>query len=178
MTSLEGFYNPNAEAATDFAPLPAGEYVAEISAASIEPISNTRNLGHCLKITWKVNEGEFTNRLVFQRLNLRPSGEMNNSAKVEAIAETQFAAIRQAIGLGGVVVKDVAEILFKQAIIRLSVKIDPNGQYSPQNEVKGYKPYAMALGAPMPQASPPAAASAPAPRAAPPAGKAPLAWQR
>jgi hypothetical protein len=178
MTSLEGFYDPNTEARTGFEPLPAGEYVAEISAASIEPISNTRNLGHCLKITWKVNEGEFANRMVFQRLNMRPTAEMKNSAEVQKYAEIDFASIREAIGLGKVVVKDVGEILFRRALIRVSVKNDPTGQYGPQNEVKGYKPYG---GAPAPAAtyaSPPAAASAPAPRAAPPAGKAPLAWQR
>ncbi len=135
MANIAGAYDPNAEASSDFEPLPAGEYRAKIIESEIEPVSQRNNYGRCLKLTWQVEGGPFDNRLVWQRLNMWAEG-MNNIDKVISIAQSQFAAIRQATGK--MAPQDSSELHHIPCLIR--VKLKPgDGQYGPSNEIGGVK---------------------------------------
>lgn len=136
MANLAGMYDPNAEASGDFDPIPAGEYRAEIVESDIEDISKKDNKGRCLKLTWKVQGGEFDGRLVWQRLNMWGEN-MTNNDKVVSIAQSQFASIRQATGKANV--NDSTELHHIPCMIRVAVKVDQSGQYAPQNEIKAVK---------------------------------------
>lgn len=159
MVNLAGSYDETAAPGGDFDPIPAGEYIAEIIDSAVDDISRRDDKGRCLKLTWRVKDGEFDGRLIWQRLNLWAEN-MNNLDKVRSIAEQQFAGIRHATGK--VHVKDSEELHYIPCLIRVAVQVDKSGQYPPQNEIKSVK----AVGGQGP-------ASAPAPRAAPPRQPAP-----
>jgi len=137
MANIAGSYDPNAEPSGDFDPIPAGEYRAKIIESEIEDISKNHNYGRCLKLTWQVETGQYDGRLVWQRLNMWGEN-MNNNDKVVSIAQSQFAAIRQATGK--LAPQDSTELHGIPCMIRVKVKTDPNGQYGPSNEVTSVKP--------------------------------------
>jgi len=136
MANIANTYDPNAEATSTFEPVPAGEYRANIIEAEIEDVSKRDNKGRCLKLTWKLETGPYDGRLIWQRLNLWAEN-MNNLDKVINIANSQFAAIREATGRSAP--QDTDELLHIPCIIKLSVRHDPSGQYEPQNEVRSVK---------------------------------------
>lgn len=139
MANIAGSYDPNAEASGDFEPIPAGEYRAKIIESEIEEISKRDNKGRCLKLTWQIETGPHDGRLIWQRLNMWGEN-MNNIDKVISIANSQFAAIREATGK--LAPQDSVELHDIPCMIRVSIRVDPTGQYGPQNEVKGVKPLA------------------------------------
>lgn len=157
MANIAGSYDPNAAPSEDFAPVPAGDYVAEIIDSAIEEISRQSAKGRCLKLVWKVNGGDFDGRQIWQRINLWPEN-MNNVQKVIEIANSQFASIRTATGVQ--FPNDTSELHHRPCMLRVTVRTDPNGQYAPQNEVKSVA----ALNA---QPAAPAATQPPAQRQAP-----------
>jgi len=134
MVNIAGSYDEQAEAQGEFEPIPAGDYRAKIIEASIEDVSKKDNKGRCLKLTWQIEGGPNDNRLVWQRLNLWGEN-MNNIDKVISIANSQFAAIRQACGKP--IVQDTDELLHIPCTIRVKLKNDP--QYEPSNEVGNVK---------------------------------------
>lgn len=130
MANLAGSYDQNAEPGGDFDPIPAGKYRAVIVESDVEDISRQSNKGRCLKLTWKVDGGQYDGRLIWQRLNLWPEN-MNNMDKVVQIANAQFASIRQATGK--IAVQDSEELHHIPCMI--GVKIRKSEGYSDQNEV-------------------------------------------
>ena len=155
---LTGSYDEHAEPSGDFSPIPAGTYRARIEEASIEDISKKDNKGRCLKLTWKVETGPHDGRLVWQRLNMWAEN-MNNLDKVISIANSQFAAIRQAVGK--TIVNNTDELLHIPCDIYVMV-VESAG-YAPQNEVKSVKP----AGNPVQQAAQQRAPAAPRQSASP-----------
>lgn len=136
MANIAGSYDQNADPADDFAPVPAGEYKAVIIESDIEPISKNAEKGKCLRLTWQIQDGEYSKRLVWQRLNMWPEN-MNNIEKVSEIAQRQFSSIRKATGK--LTPQDSNELHHIPCAIRVTVRKDPNGQYADQNEVKAVK---------------------------------------
>jgi len=135
MTNLSGLYDEHAEADA-FDPIPAGEYRARIIQADKEDISKRHDYGECLNLTWEIEGGEHDRRLVWQRLNLWAEN-MNKVEKVRSIANSSFAAIRQATGV--LTPQNTDELLHIPCLIQVSIRTDPNGQYDPQNEIKRVK---------------------------------------
>lgn len=160
MVDIAGYYDESAEPQGDFSPIPAGAYAAEIVESEIEDVSRRSNKGRCLKLTWRVADGEFANRLLWQRLNMWAEN-MDNLEKVLSIANQQFASIRQATGV--MAPKNTEELHFRPCMLRVVVKTDPSGQYGPQNEIKGVAPIegqgAKAQASPAPRSGPAAAPS-------------------
>ncbi|MCF3934318.1 DUF669 domain-containing protein [Acuticoccus sp. M5D2P5] len=159
MVDLAGAYDPNAEAGGgDFEAIPAGQYTACIIDAERAPQSTREGApdhGDVLKLTWKITEGEYANRLIWQRLNLwwtgpeemfsERTGKPYNPRK---IAEGQFASIREAIGINSP--KTTDEILERPC--RITVKVRPaTGQYRASNDISNVK----ALGGAVPAARAP-----------------------
>lgn len=148
MASLNGTFD-----ATQIQPdaprelIPAGDYKVIITESEM---ANTSTGGQMLKLTMQVIDGEHQGRMLWDRLNL-----VNNNPKAVEIAQRQLSAICHSVGKYQI--SDSSEIHNMPLIA--SVKIRPasaDGQYGPQNEVKGYK---SATG--QQQAAP---ASAPAPQ--------------
>lgn len=167
---IAGYYDEAAEPQADFSPVPAGSYRAEIVESEIEDISKRDSKGRCLKLTWKIVDGEFAGRLIWQRLNMWAEN-MNNLQKVVEIANQQFASIRDATGVSHP--RNTDELHARPCMLTVSVKTDPNGQYAPANEVKRVAGVNAAPAAAPRQAAAPAAKPAPRPAAAPaPAGRA------
>lgn len=136
---IGGYYDENAEPQGDFSPIPAGAYTAEIVESDIEDISKQdTSKGRCLRLTWRITEGEFENRLIWQRLNMWFEGHEKTPGKVRSIANQQFASIRQATGK--TVVQNTEELHFIPCSIRVAVETDPSGRYQPRNDVKGVAP--------------------------------------
>ena len=68
MAVLKGFNANDVDPTTDFDPIPAGKYVAVITASEVKP--NKAGTGSYLQFTFQVIEGEFKNRILWARLNL------------------------------------------------------------------------------------------------------------
>jgi hypothetical protein len=114
-----------------FEVLPAGDYKCIITESEM---ADTKTGGQMLKLTLQVIEGEHTNRMLFDRLNL-----VNNNPKAVEIAQRTLSSICHAVGKYQV--SDSSELHNLPLIA--SVKIRPasaDGQYGPQNDIKGYKP--------------------------------------
>ena len=139
MVQIAGHYDEHAEASTGFDPVPFGDYHAKIIESGIEDISRNNDRGRCLQLTWQIEGGEYNGRLVWQRLNMWAEN-MNNLDKVRNIANSQFAAIREATGKTSP--RDSEERHFITCTIKVKVQKDPNGQFPDRNEITAVKPAA------------------------------------
>lgn len=127
-------YDTAATPSAGFEPLPAGDYTGKIIDAEIVNISANNDYGRCLKLTWEIQDDDYNGRLLFDRINLWAEGSMNNLNKVIQIANSRFAAIREALGVGAVVETD--ELLQIPCMLSVFIKNDP--QYGPSNKIKKY----------------------------------------
>jgi len=125
-------YNFNAEEiepSSSFDPIPAGWYKAIISNSEMKPTRD--GYGEYLSLTLQIIEGQYENRLVFARLNLK-----NANDKAVDIARKDLAAICRAVGVMSP--KSSEELHDKPLMIK--VKIRPaSGEYDASNDVGGYK---------------------------------------
>lgn len=154
-----------------FEPLPAGDYIAQITESSIKPTKS--GTGMVLNLTWTILDGQYTNRKVFDRVNVA-----NQNPEAERIGQSQLSAICHAIGVMNL--QDSNQLHGRPCKIKLKVRKDD--QYGDSNEVKGVSAVGNMPSAGQvpfaPQQQAPAAApwgqqpAAPAPAAAPWANKA------
>jgi hypothetical protein len=150
-----------------FDPIPAGDYPVIITQSELKYTKD--NSGQYLELRLEVQGGEFSGRLVFDRLNL-----FNNNRQAVEIAQRQLSQICHAVGV--MQITDSEQLHYKP--LTAMVKVRPaQGQYEASNEVKGYKPRPNA--APVMQ-QPKAAAPAPARQAAPaaPPAKSRAPWEK
>jgi hypothetical protein len=92
MADLQGFNANNVEPIGDFDPIPAGKYLAVITASEMKATKNGN--GSYLELTFQVIEGPYKNRLLWSRLNLD-----NPSAQAVQIARAELSAICRAVGV-------------------------------------------------------------------------------
>lgn len=129
------FDTNNHEPLGNFAPLPAGDYLAVIG-NSEKKETNKKN-GHYLQLTWEVlNDGDNKGRLVWTRLNL-----WNDNADAVRIAGKELRSICDAVGVSGKL-RDSTELHGKLAVISVicEPRNDKPGEFS--NRIKGYAPAA------------------------------------
>lgn len=128
MANLGGTFDATqVEPNGDFDPVPAGEYRAMIVDSEIKPSKAGDNM---LKLTWKIDGGEYDGRLVWQNLNL-----WNSSPKAAEIAQRELSSICHAVGKLNV--QDSEELHHLPCLVRISLRTQEG--YNPQNEVKGIK---------------------------------------
>lgn len=136
MVDLTGQYDTTAKPSSNRGLIPAGTYRACIIDAKKEPISQARDLGECLALTWRVTEGEYLGHLIWQRLNLWWDGPEKVPGKVVEIANSHFAAIILATGQSNVTNTD--QLL--ECDVLLSVTLQKNNPaYPARLEVSGVK---------------------------------------
>ncbi len=159
MSNLAG-YNFNAEEvepSSSFDPIPAGWYTAIISASELKATRD--GYGEYLSLTLQVIEGQYENRLVFARLNLK-----NANDKAVDIARKDLAAICRAVG----VMSPQASEELHDIPLMIKVKVRAaSGDYEASNDIGGYKAVEGANLTPAPKAAskpqtpPPAATKKP-----------------
>ena len=128
MANLNGFDANQVDPTTDFEPLPAGKYLAAITESEMKATKN--GAGRYLQLAFAILDGEYTNRVVWARLNLD-----NPIATAVKIAQSELSAICHAVGV--MQPRDSVELHNLPLIINVKVKQrDDNGELT--NEVKGY----------------------------------------
>lgn len=135
-----------------FEPVPPDKYEAMIVDSEVKP-TNAGD-GELLVLRWRIISGDYENRLVFDRVNLK-----NPNNEAVAIGQRQLSSICRA--LGKLRIKDSAELHEIPCIINVKIKAagpDKKGVFrEAQNEIKGYEP----IDSGQQQAAPAPAAAAP-----------------
>lgn len=141
MANLNGFNAANVEPAIDFDPIPAGKYLAVITASEMKP-TKTGN-GTFLELTFQVLEGQYKNRMLWSRLNLD-----NPNAQAVQIAQAELSAICRAVGV--ITPKDSIELHNLPLLVTVKVKKrEDTGDLV--NEIKAYAKKEAATGQPQQQ---------------------------
>ena len=139
-------YNFNAEEvepSSSFDPIPAGWYTAIISNSEMKATRD--GYGEYLSLTLQIIEGQYENRLVFARLNLK-----NANDKAVDIARKDLAAICRAVG----VMSPQASEELHDIPLMIKVKVRPaSGEYEASNDIGGYKAVEGANLTPAPKAA-------------------------
>lgn len=129
MGNLTGFDANDVEPNQGFEPLPPGEYQVVITDSKMKPTK--AGTGEYLELKLQVLNGQYQNRVLFDRLNLKNTNEM-----AKQIAKGTLSAICRAVNV--LTPQDSTELHGKPLTVTVKVRNDQNG--NPQNEVKGYKP--------------------------------------
>lgn len=129
---LDQAFDPNSVPEDDrtFDPLPAGDYLMQVTESEIKPTKS--GSGEQLILTLEVVDGPHQNRKVWDRLNIR-----NENADAQRIAQRALADLCLAIGVTSL--RDTSDLHFKPFTGRVTIQADKTGQYGPQNRVR-YKP--------------------------------------
>jgi hypothetical protein len=127
MANLNGFNANQVEPATELEAIPAGKYVAVISASELKQTKSGN--GSFLELTFEVIEGEFNGRKVWARLNLD-----NPNPMAVKIARSELSSLCRAVGV--MEPKDSCELHNIPLVI--TVKQKPDGDGEPRNEIKGF----------------------------------------
>ena len=154
--------------------IPAGWYNAAIDQSEMKPTKD--GLGAYLETRFNILDGQYANRKVFTRLNLR-----NANPVAQEIAYKQLSSICHSVGV--IQVADSQQLHGHPLKIKVKVRA-ATGDYEASNEISAFKninEQVDAVGAALatggaPWAAPVAPAMAPAQPAPPPAAAAP-AWQ-
>ena len=141
MANLNGFNAANVEPAVDFEPIPAGKYLAVITASEMKPTKT--GSGTFLELTFQVIEGQYKNRMLWSRLNLD-----NPNAQAVQIAQAELSAICRAVGV--ITPKDSIELHNLPLLVTVKVKKREDTGYL-VNEIKAYAKKEAATGQPQQQ---------------------------
>ncbi len=140
MADLSGFNAAEIEPAVGFEPVPAGKYAAVITDSEFKP--NKAGTGEYLQLSFQITAGEYQNRLLWARLNLK-----NPSSVAVQIAKGELAAICHAVDV--LQPNDSADLHNLPLTVHVRCKKrDDTGEIT--NEIKGYSKRAVP---PPPQAT-------------------------
>ncbi|MFB3892010.1 MAG: DUF669 domain-containing protein [Phycisphaerae bacterium] len=128
MANLQGFNAQEVDPATTFEPIPAGKYIAAITASEMKPTKS--GAGNYLELTFQVIEGQFKGRILWARLNLD-----NPNPTTVKIARAELSAICRAVGV--MTPRDSVEL--HNLPLQISVRLKKRGDTGElTNEIKGY----------------------------------------
>lgn len=113
--------------------LPAGTYIAEITRSEIK--DNNSGSGNRLSLGFKILDGQYAGRLVFQDITLRNANDI-----AQQIGRKQMAQLLHACGKTGV--QDSGELHGIPIQIKVAIRKDKTGLYDDQNEIKKFAPLA------------------------------------
>jgi hypothetical protein len=131
MADLNGFDANNVEPNAGFDPIPAGKYVAAITASAIKPTKNGK--GEYLELEMEVLEGPFKGRKLRDRLTLKHT----NTQTVE-FAKGTLSAICRAVSV--LRPRDSVELHNLPLVVSVAIKNReaPPHIGEPTNTIKGY----------------------------------------
>jgi hypothetical protein len=151
--------------------IPPGEYVAQAIEATVALLQSGK--GHGLTLVWKIMEGEFENRQIWQFITFTHTNET-----AQSIGRRMIKDICDAMRITGAVT-DASVFLFTPVRVKLGIEKDKAGLYDDKNKVSRVTSLeAVAPAAPAANSTASKASkSAPAPAGRPgPNGSAP--WKR
>jgi hypothetical protein len=126
---LQGFNALEVSPSKPYEPIPAGNY--NMVFISAQEKANKANTGSYLQLDAQVIEGEYANRKVIVRLNLK-----NANATAVEIAKAELSAICRAVNVP--MPKVSSDLLNKPFMGKLKV-VTARGEYSAGNEIAGYE---------------------------------------
>ena len=131
-TEFPETFDPTTQEGNSWDVLPASEYVAHAVEASIQqPHSGD---GYYLALTWKIIEGDYGGRQVWQRITY-----LHSSEQAQTIGRKMLKDLCVATGVAEQV--DNAEVfLFKRVRIRLGIERDKQGVYPDKNRISRILP--------------------------------------
>ena len=131
-TQFPETFDPTTQEGNSWDVLPASEYVAHAVEASIQqPHSGD---GYYLALTWKIIEGDYGGRQVWQRITY-----LHSSEQAQTIGRKMLKDLCVATGVAEQV--DDAEVfLFKPVRIRLGIERDKQGVYPDKNRISRILP--------------------------------------
>ncbi|MEZ6233432.1 MAG: DUF669 domain-containing protein [Phycisphaerales bacterium] len=128
MADLNGFDATNVEPNAGFDPIPAGKYLAVITASEMKPTKNGK--GEYLELEMEVLEGPHKGRKLWDRLNLK-----HPTTQTVEIAKGTLSAICRAVNV--LRPRDSVELHNVPLVVSVAVKNrDDTGE--PTNTIKGY----------------------------------------
>jgi Protein of unknown function (DUF669) len=132
MARLPNAFNvESAEKLGDFRAIPAGTYIAQIVKSEMK--ETTKKNGQYLQLQFVILDGEYAKRTVFSRLNL-----VNENQQTSEIAHKSLATIGECCGISNL--EDSEQLhnvpMYIDVVVRPAL-----GQYTEQNDIKGYKKY-------------------------------------
>lgn len=167
-TAFPEAFDPDTEEGSHFELIPAGDYLAMITEASVAPPKSGD--GQMLSLRWVIIEGEYENRTVFQSIVF-----LHSSEQAQRFGRQRLKDLCDAMGITGAVTD--AEIFLNRPVrIRIGIEKDKGGVYEDRNGVKRVMPPDGPPATPAP-APKPAAAVKPAAIAAKATGGSPP-WAR
>lgn len=113
MVNLAGFDASQVEPITTFDPIPAGKYLAMITASEMKPTQ--AGTGSYLELVFTILEGEYKGRQLWTRLNLD-----NHNELAVKIARAELSAICRAVGV--LTPRDSVELHNLPLVIRVACK--------------------------------------------------------
>lgn len=114
----------------NFDPIPAGDYMMQVIESELKDVKSGE--GQQLVLTLEVMDGPYSNRRVWDRLNIH-----HNNADAQRIAQRSLADLCLAVGIQSL--RNSEDLHFKPFIGRVSIKPSKDPQYGPSNAVR-YKP--------------------------------------
>ena len=131
-TQFPETFDPTTQEGNSWDVLPVREYVAQVVEASIQqPHSGD---GYYLALTWKIIEGDYEGRQVWQRITY-----LHSSEQAQTIGRKILKDLCVATGVAEQV--DNAEVfLFKLVRIRLGIERDKQGVYADKNRISRILP--------------------------------------
>ena len=138
MADLRGFDANTVEPSAPMEPIPAGKYLAMITASELKP--NKSGTGQFLELVFTITEGEYKNRQLWARLNL-----VNPNDLAMKIAQAELSAVCRAVGV--LTPNDSVELHNLPLVIKVRCKKRRDtGEIV--NDVCGYEPRTVLAGKP------------------------------
>ena len=131
-TQLPETFDPTTQEGNSWDVLPVREYVAQVVEASIQQPNSGD--GYYLALTWKIIEGDYEGRQVWQRITY-----LHSSEQAQTIGRKTLKDLCDALGVNEQV-KDAEVFLFKPARIRLGIEKDKQGVYADKNRISRILP--------------------------------------
>jgi hypothetical protein len=130
MANLNGFNANDVEPNSTFEPIPAGKYLAAITASETKPTKSGG--GSYLELTFTILDGEYKGRQQWARLNLD-----NPNATAVKIARGDLSAICRAVNV--MQPRDSVDLHNLPLVINVKLKKrEDSGELT--NEIKGFEP--------------------------------------
>ena len=131
-TQFPETFDPATQEGNSWDVLPVREYVAQVVEASIQQPNSGD--GYYLALTWKIIEGDYEGRQVWQRITY-----LHSSEQAQTIGRRTLKDLCDALGVNEQV-KDAEVFLFKPVRIRLGIERDKQGVYPDKNRISRILP--------------------------------------
>lgn len=115
----------------DFAPIPAGQYIAQIISSKIQ--QTNAGDGEFIKLQAEVIQGEYQKRLIFVNLNIK-----NPSTVAVEIGQKELATLCRAVNV--LDLQDTNQLHNIPFIATVGIT-EARGKYDAQNKIVNYAPY-------------------------------------